>query len=87
MFCLGATMYSDVICSSDTSLAFFEDLIHFCLKDVLGTDQDKGKVAGNGIFQKGVLKVISKLESWLRMIDQYPWWVSNLLKKQECVNL
>ena len=36
-------MNSDVICDSDTSLAFFEDLIHFILEDVLGTDQAKGK--------------------------------------------
>ena len=36
-------MYSDVICDSDTSLAFFKDLIHFLLEDVLGTDQAKGK--------------------------------------------
>ena len=36
-------MYSDVICNSDTSLAFFKDLIHFLLEDVLGTDQAKGK--------------------------------------------
>ena len=43
MFCLGAAMHSDVICNSDTSLAFFEDLIHLFLEDVLGTDQTKGK--------------------------------------------
>ena len=36
---------------------------------------------------KGLLKVMSKLESWLRMIDQYPWWASNLVKKWECANL
>ena len=29
---------------------------------------------------KGLLKVISRLDSWLRMIDQYPWWASSLLK-------
>ena len=43
MFCLGAAMYSDVICNSDTSLALFEDLIQTFLEDVLGTDQAKGK--------------------------------------------
>ena len=43
MFCLSAAMYSDVICNSDTSLAFFKDLIHLFLEDVLGTDQTKGK--------------------------------------------
>ena len=43
MFCLSAAMYGDVVCNSDTSLAFFEDLIHFLLEDVLGTDQTKGK--------------------------------------------
>ena len=44
MFHLSMAMYSDVICDSDTSLAFFEDLIHFLLEDVLGTDQAKGKL-------------------------------------------
>ena len=43
MFCLGAAMDGDVICNSDTSLAFFKDLIHLLLEDVLGTDQAKGK--------------------------------------------
>ena len=43
MFHLGVAMDSDVICNSDTSLAFFEDLIHLLLEDVLGTDQAKGK--------------------------------------------
>ena len=43
MFYLSAAMYSDVICDSDTSLAFFKDLIHLFLEDVLGTDQTKGK--------------------------------------------
>ena len=43
MFCLGAAVYGDVICNSDTSLALFEDLIHLFLEDVLGTDQAKGK--------------------------------------------
>ena len=43
MFCLSAAMYGDVVCDSDTSLAFFEDLIHLFLEDVLGTDQTKGK--------------------------------------------
>ena len=44
MFCLSVAMYGDVVCNSDTSLAFFEDLIHFLLEDVLGTDQAKGKL-------------------------------------------
>ena len=43
MFCLSVPMYGDVICNSDTSLAFFKDLIHFLLEDVLGTDMAKGK--------------------------------------------
>ena len=43
MFCLCVAMYGDVICNSDTSFAFFKDLIHFFLEDVLGTDQTKGK--------------------------------------------
>ena len=44
MFHLGVAMYSDVVCDSDTSLAFFEDLVHLFLEDVLGTDQAKGKL-------------------------------------------
>ena len=44
MFCLSAAMHGDVICNSDTSLAFFKDLIHLFLEDVLGTDQTKGKL-------------------------------------------
>ena len=43
MFCLSVAMHSDVVCNSDTSLAFFEDLIHLFLEDVLGTGQTKGK--------------------------------------------
>ena len=43
MFHLGVAMYGDVICNSNTTLAPFEDLIHLFLKDVLGTDQAKGK--------------------------------------------
>ena len=43
MFCLCAAMYIDVIYDSDTSLAFFKDLIYFLLEDVLGRDQAKGK--------------------------------------------
>ena len=43
MFCLSVVMYSDVICDSDASLAFFDDLVHLFLEDVLGTDQTKGK--------------------------------------------
>ena len=44
MFCLSAAMDSDVICNSNASLAFFEDLIHLPLEDVLGTDEAKGKL-------------------------------------------
>ena len=44
MFCLGVAMHGDVICNSNTSLAFFKDLIHLFLEDVLGTDQTKGKL-------------------------------------------
>ena len=36
-------MYGDVVCNSDASLAFFEDLVHLFLEDVLGADQAKGK--------------------------------------------
>ena len=43
MFCLSVAAYGDVVCDSDTSLAFFKDLIHFLLEDVLGTDHAKGK--------------------------------------------
>ena len=43
MFCLGMAMHGDVVCNSNTSLAFFEDLIHLFLEDVLGADQTKGK--------------------------------------------
>ena len=43
MFCLGVAMDDDVVCYSNASLAFFEDLIHLLLGDVLGTDQAKGK--------------------------------------------
>ena len=44
MFSLCMTVDGDVICNSNTSLAFFEDLIHLLLEDVLGTDQAKGKL-------------------------------------------
>ena len=63
MFCLSAAMHGDVICDSNTSLAFFKDLIHLFLEDVLGTDQTKGKLqevvstegAVEGSEQAGVL--------------------------------
>ena len=63
MFHLGVAMHGDVVCNSDTSLAFFEDLIHLFLEDVLGTDQTKGKLqeavstkgAVEGSKQAGVL--------------------------------
>ena len=44
MFHLSAAMHSDVVCNSDTSLAFFKDLIHLYLEDVLETDQTIGKL-------------------------------------------
>ena len=44
MFHLSAAMDSDVVYDSNTSLAFFEDLIHLLLEDVLGTDEAKGKL-------------------------------------------
>ena len=43
MFCLSAAMCGDVVCDSDTSLAFFKDLVHLLLEDVFGTGQAKGK--------------------------------------------
>ena len=43
MFHLSAAVDSDVVCNSNTSLAFFKDLIHLLLEDVFGTDQAKGK--------------------------------------------
>ena len=43
MFHLRLAMYGDVVCDSDASLAFFEDLVHLFLEDVLGADQAKGK--------------------------------------------
>ena len=69
IFCLSVAMDSDVVCDSDTSLAFFKDLIHLLLEDVLGTDQAKGK---SWYLLKGLLKAVSKLESQSRMTDQYP---------------
>ena len=55
MFCLCAAMYGDVICDSDTSLAFFKDLIHLFLEDVLGTDQTKGKLQ-EAVSTKGTVE-------------------------------
>ena len=43
MFHLSLAMYGDVVCNSDASLAFFKDLVHLFLEDVLGADQAKGK--------------------------------------------
>ena len=43
MFHLSAAMHGDVVCGSNASLAFFEDLIHLFLEDVLGTEKAKGK--------------------------------------------
>ena len=55
MFCLSAAMYGDVVCNSDTSLAFFKDLIHLFLEDVLGTDQAKGKLQ-EAVSTKGTVE-------------------------------
>ena len=55
MFCLCVAMYSDVICNSDTSLAFFKDLIHLFLDNVLGTDQTKGK-SQEAVSTKGAVE-------------------------------
>ena len=43
IFCLSATMYGDVISNSDTSRAFFKELVNLLLEDVLWADQTKGK--------------------------------------------
>ena len=43
MFHLSAAVDGDVICNSDTFLAFFKDVIHLLLEDVLGTDQAQVK--------------------------------------------
>ena len=85
MFCLSAAVDIGVVCYSSASLALFKDLIHLLLEDVLGTDQAKGSHR-KWYLPKGLLKVVSRLKSWSRTIDQYPWWASNLAKKQECVN-
>ena len=55
MFCLSAAMYSDVVCNSNTSLAFFKDLIHLLLEDVLGADQTKGKLQ-EAVSTEGAVK-------------------------------
>ena len=44
MFCLSVAMDGDIVCNSNTSLAFLKDLIHLLLENVLGTDQAKGKL-------------------------------------------
>ena len=48
-------MYGDVICDSDASLAFFEDLVHLFLEDVLGADQAKGK-SQEAVSTKGTVE-------------------------------
>ena len=85
MFCLGMAVYGDVICNSDTTLALFEDLIHFFWKMSWEQTRPKGSCRKQ-YLPKGLLKVISKLESWLSTTDQYPWWASSLVKKRECAN-
>ena len=55
MFCLCVAVYGDVICNSNTSLAFFEDLIHPFLEDVLGTDKAKGK-SQEAVSTKGTVE-------------------------------
>ena len=86
MFCLGAAMYGDVVCNSNTSLALFEDLLHLFLEGVLGTDQAKGKLQ-EMVSSKGTIESHKQAGVLLRTIDQYPWWASNLVKKQEFANL
>ena len=48
-------MYGDVICDSDASLAFFEDLVHVFLEDVLGADQAQGK-SQEAVSTKGTVE-------------------------------
>ena len=55
MFHLSVAMYSDVICDSNISLAFFKDLIHLFLEDVLGADQTKGK-SQEAVSTKGTVE-------------------------------
>ena len=55
MFHLSTAMHCDVIYNSDTSLAFFEDLIHLFLEDVLGADQTKGK-SQEAVSTKGIVE-------------------------------
>ena len=80
MFYLGVAMDGDVICNSDTSLAFFKDLIHLLLEDVLGTDQAKGKLQ-EMVSSKGNVESCKQAGVPIRMIDQYPSQASNLVKK------
>ena len=80
MFCLSAAMDGDVICNSDASLALFEDLVHLLLEDILGTDNGKVKLQET-VSSKRTVECHKQAGSLLRMIDQYPWWVSNLVKK------
>ena len=61
MFCLGAALYSDVICHSYTSLALLEDLIHLLLEDVLGTDQAKG-MSQEMVSSKGTVESCKQAE-------------------------
>ena len=63
MFCLCVAMYGDVICNSDTSLAFFENLIHLFLEDVLGTDKTKGKLQELQYLLKGTVESSEQAES------------------------
>ena len=55
MFHLCAAVDGDVVCDSNTSLALFEDLIHFLLEDVLGTDKAKGK-SQETVFSEGTVE-------------------------------
>ena len=55
MFLLSVAMHGDVVCNSNTSLAFFKDLIHLFLEDVLGTDQTKGKLQ-EAVSPKGTVE-------------------------------
>ena len=69
MFCLSAAMDGDVICNSNTSLTFFEDLIHLLLENVLGTDQAKGKLQ-EMVSSKGTVE--SCKQAWLLGEDDWP---------------
>ena len=80
MFCLSAAMYSDVICDSDASLAFFEDLIHLFLEDVLGTDQTKGKLQEAVSAERAVE---SSEQTGVLVKDNWPVSLAGILLNEE----